>query len=97
MLNTAKSMGGPRKQTGWHSLVPAEVCTSVCVCMCKKYHFHQDLGPIWKTTTFLKVYPSNTLVVNATYSITHLYTHIHTHSQFPLLPLSLSLCHPSVR
>lgn len=23
MLNTAKSKGGPRKQTGWHSLVPA--------------------------------------------------------------------------
>lgn len=53
-------------------------CAYVCV---QKYHFRQDFSPNWTTTTFQEVYPSNTLVVNATHI--HLYRTYRLHTYTP--------------
>lgn len=102
MLNTAKSMGGPRKQTGKHfscqillSHYISSGQRSVYKCV-QMYHSKQDFSLVWETTTSQKVNPSNTLVVKTI--LIHLCAHIHTNTHMknthtalfnpPLLSLS---------
>lgn len=65
----------------------------VCVGV-HRHLFHQDFSPLRKATTFQKLYPSNTLVVNATHTYLCTRTHTYTVKSIPSAsrPTTHSLC-----